>query len=235
MNIYDTQYIEQLFDEMSKTYETTNYLSSFGFSERWRKQFIKTIQIKPGMTVCDLMCGMGECWGAFASSLGPAGHLIAVDMSQGMLNGAERRKVQFPELNIQLLKQNVLENTLPDACADTLICSFGLKTLTDAQKEILASEIKRLLKPQGTFALVEISVPSGWIFKSLYMFYLKRLIPFIGRLLLGNSDNYRMLGIYTEQFGDCRRTMTVLVNQGLQVEYHQYFYGCATGISGVKP
>ena len=235
MNIYDTDYVEQLFDEMSKTYDRVNSLSSFGFSERWRKQFVKTVHVRPDMTVCDLMCGMGECWAAFASSLGPNGHVIAVDMSQGMLNGAARRKARFPHLNIQLLKQNVLESTLADACADTVICSFGLKTLADGQKEMLAAEIKRLLKPGGTFALVEISVPNGWIFKNLYMFYLKRLIPLIGRLLLGNPDNYRMLGIYTEQFGDCWRMMTALVNQGLQVEYHQYFYGCATGISGVKP
>ncbi len=234
VNIYDTDYIEQLFDEMSQTYDRVNNLSSFGFSERWRKQFVKSVHIRPGMTVCDLMCGMGECWLALAASLGPQGQVMALDMSQGMLNGAERRKARFPDLNIQLLKQDVLESTLPDACADALICSFGLKTLTDAQKEQLAAEIKRLLKPGGTFALVEISVPNGWLFKGLYMFYLQRIVPIIGRLLLGNPDNYRMLGIYTEQFGDCRGMMTALVNQGLQVEYHQYFYGCATAVSGVK-
>jgi demethylmenaquinone methyltransferase/2-methoxy-6-polyprenyl-1,4-benzoquinol methylase len=35
------------------------------------------------------------------------------------------------------------------------------------------------------------------------MFYLKHIIPGIGRLLLGNPENYRMLGVYTEKFGNC--------------------------------
>ncbi|MCL4266996.1 MAG: class I SAM-dependent methyltransferase [Anaerolineae bacterium] len=235
MNIYDTNYVEQLFDEMSRTYEVVNYLSSFGFTTRWRRQFVRTTQIKPGATVCDLMCGMGECWSALAPSLTLHDHVIALDMSQGMLAGAERRRAKFPHLNIQLFKQDILENTLPDACADNVICGFGLKTFTDAQREILAAEIKRLLKPRGTFAMIEISVPNGWLFKDLYLFYLKHLIPIIGRLLLGNPENYRMLGVYTEQFGDCRSMMNALARQGLQVEYHQYFYGCATGVSGVKP
>lgn len=235
MNIYDANYVERLFDEMSKTYEAVNYLSSFGFSARWRKQFVSTARIKPGMKVYDLMCGMGECWPAIASHLARHDHLIALDLSQGMLAGAERHRIRFPHLNIELLKQNALANTLPDACADSLVCGFGLKTFTDAQRERLASEIKRLLKPGGTFAMIEVSVPHGWLFKDLYLFYLKHLIPLVGQLLLGNPENYRMLGVYTERFGDCRNMMSALAQQGLQVEYHQYFYGCASGVSGVRP
>ena len=67
------------------------------------------------------------------------------------------------------------------------------------------------------------------------MFYLKHVIPIIGWVLLGNPENYRMLGVYTGQFGDCRRMRDTLVRKGLQATYHEYFLSCASGVSGSKP
>lgn len=235
MNIYDTAYVEKLFDEMAGTYELVNYLSSFGFSLRWRRQFVDKARVRAGMVVCDLMCGMGECWGGIAPSLGPNDHVLALDLSQGMLRGAHKRRPKFPQLDIQIRKENALANSLADASVDCVICGFGIKTFSDEQKALLAAQIKRILKPQGTFSLVEVSVPTGWWLKDLYMFYLKQLIPLVGSLLLGNPENYRMLGLYTEKFGNCRGMAEALTHQGLSVTYHQYFYGCATGVSGQKP
>lgn len=235
MDIYDEKYVEKLFDEMSGTYELVNYLSSFGFSLRWRKQFVNKVTIQAGMTVCDLMCGMGECWSSIAPHLAPHDQLIALDLSQGMLRGARQQMAKYPHLEIQISKENALTNQLADESVDCVFCGFGIKTFSDEQKQILAAQICRILKPKGAFSLVEVSVPSGWFLKELYMFYLKQIIPIIGSLLLGNPENYRMLGIYTEKFGNCQSMMNALTQQGLVVEYHRYFYGCATGISGVKP
>ena len=39
-DIYNTEYVEKLFDEMFGTYENVNYAASFGFSKRWRKWFV---------------------------------------------------------------------------------------------------------------------------------------------------------------------------------------------------
>jgi ubiquinone/menaquinone biosynthesis C-methylase UbiE len=38
MDIYNVDFVEQLFDEMAATYERVNDISSFGFSRRWRNQ-----------------------------------------------------------------------------------------------------------------------------------------------------------------------------------------------------
>ncbi len=77
-------------------------------------------------------------------------------------------------------------------------------------------------------------MPASRLLKPLYMFYLKTIIPLIGAIFLGNPENYKMLGVYTEKFGDCRRMKEILEAQGFTVEYHDYFFGCATGLSGYK-
>lgn len=48
---------------MSKSYERMNYITSFGFSIIWRKQFIKNLEKnESNIQVIDLLSGLGENW-----------------------------------------------------------------------------------------------------------------------------------------------------------------------------
>lgn len=233
-DIYDTKYIEELFDEMAKSYEKVNYVTSFGFSKRWRRQFVEKAEIRAETTVCDLMCGMGECWSAIIERMSENSRLVAVDLSGEMLQGAVKRKDKYSNRTISISKQNALENDLEEESADTIVSAFGIKTFSDEQKIILADEIWRILKPNGTFSLIEVSVPPNALLKLIYMFYLKTIIPLLGAIFLGNPENYKMLGVYTEKFRDCQKMKEILENRGFIVAYHDYFFGCATGLSGKK-
>ncbi|MGO4708427.1 class I SAM-dependent methyltransferase [Chryseobacterium sp. 2TAF14] len=42
-NIYEPKFVKQLFNQMSGSYERMNYITSFGFSIRWRKQFLSKL------------------------------------------------------------------------------------------------------------------------------------------------------------------------------------------------
>jgi ubiquinone/menaquinone biosynthesis C-methylase UbiE len=78
-------------------------------------------------------------------------------------------------------------------------------------------------------------VPPLLPLRAAYMFYLKWVIPLIGRLLLGNPDCYRMLGVYTQAFGNATHFAGCLRKAGLEVDPVSYFFGCATGVRGRKP
>lgn len=124
---------------------------------------------------------------------------------------------------------------MPDASADAIVSLFGVKTLSDAQCQHLASEIARVLRLGGRFSLIEVSVPRNQWLRRPYLFYLSRVIPILGALLLGHSEDYRMLGVYTIRFGDCTRLMAFLSATGLEVEPASYFFGCASGVRGSRP
>src|SRR4051812_11009281 len=63
VDIYNPAYVQDLFDRVSSTYGFTNYIASFGFTERWRKACITRLGSLPSNAVgCDLMCGRGETW-----------------------------------------------------------------------------------------------------------------------------------------------------------------------------
>lgn len=229
VDLYDSQVVKRLFDEMAKTYGIVNTFSSFGFNQRWRRQCVRAISVPSGGHAIDLMSGMGELCHELSKFLGPTGNIGAIDISETMCRKAAANEYRVP---VSVVQSDVLAHDFTPASADVVVSSFGLKTFSHEQLRTLAGTVHRMLKPGGIFSFVEISVPQSRWLRGPYMFYLSRVVPLIGALFLGNPDNYRMQGIYTRAFGDCRQVVHLFRDAGLEAEYHTYFFGCATGLSG---
>lgn len=235
LDIHDPAYVKNLFDRVSGTYGYTNYLASFGFTERWRKDCVRALGELPENAVgFDLMCGRGETWRQLFATQRSISHLTALDISPEMISGARQHAMTLGSRNVAFLEADVFENTIPSGGADFVISSFGVKTFNSSQLALLAQEIGRMLKVGGVFSLIEVSDPKGWWLRGLYLFYLRRIMPIVERVFLGYSYGFSMIGVYVERFGDCAELKGYLEEQGLRVELRRYFYGCATGLSGVK-
>ncbi len=234
-HIYNRTFVQQLFDEMSGTYGFVNMVTSFGFSRRWRRRCVAEIEIPKSSQVVDLMTGMGELFPSIAPRVGDRGNLIAIDISPVMCQRAKRHEHGNLACPVEVLEADALESDLPTASADVVLSSFGLKTFSAEQIEKLAQEVHRILKPNGCFSFVEISVPPSRWLRAPYMFYLRRIIPFLGWLFMGNPENYRLLGIYTTLFRNCDAACRAFQTAGLHAETQSYFFGCATGIVGHRP
>jgi ubiquinone/menaquinone biosynthesis methyltransferase len=233
--LYDPAFVKQLFDEMAATYGIVNLVASFGFARRWRRQCVRAIPIRRGDRILDLMTGMGEIIPDAGRLIGGEGAITAIDFSARMCREATRYTDGRIPCSIRIVEADVLAIDLPPGSADVVLSSFGLKTFSDAQLRALAHRVHDVLAPGGRLSLVEISVPrSPWL-RIPYLFYLRRVIPPIGALFLGNPENYRLLGVYTEAFGDCSAACRAFSGAGLEVEMTSYFFGCATGIVGRRP
>jgi demethylmenaquinone methyltransferase/2-methoxy-6-polyprenyl-1,4-benzoquinol methylase len=131
-------------------------------------------------------------------------------------------------------QQDILENKLPSDKFDIITCAFGLKTFNEKQIEFLAFTLHRILKDNGHFSFIEVSKPTNKFLLSVYRLYLKHCIPFLGKLFLGNSKDYKMLWLYTDKFNNSKKVKEIFEKNGLKVDFDKYFFGCATGISGKK-
>lgn len=232
--IYEAHYVRGLFNEMARTYGVVNLISSFGFAAWWRRQCLSQTELPVGASVVDLMTGMGELCGPVARRIGPSGKILAIDLSPVMCGEARSKTLRLP-CPVDVLEADALAGLPPAGMADVVVSSFGLKTFSPDQQRQLAVEIWRLLKPGGRFSLLEISVPPAALLRWPYLFYIERVIPLIGALFLGNPENYRMLGVYTRAFHDCRVTAEAFRQAGFTVRETAYFFGCATGVEGIKP
>lgn len=233
-SIYNPEYVKGLFNRMSSSYERMNYLTSFGFSIRWRRQFLESFNSNTGkIEIIDLLTGMGETWGGVKAKF-PKAKLTALDFSSEMLKSAKVKSEKHFDNSVLLLQQDILKSDLPSNNYDIVICAFGLKTFNSEQLKVLANETKRILKADGQFSFIEVSKPSNKILKWLYGFYLERIIPLLGKVLLANPIEYKMLWRYTDNFGNSKKAEEIFNMQGLITKSSSYFYGCATGFSGYK-
>jgi ubiquinone/menaquinone biosynthesis C-methylase UbiE len=128
----------------------------------------------------------------------------------------------------------VLASALPDASADFIISTFGLKTFDAEQHARLAELVARVLKPGGSFAMIEASDPKGWWLRPLYLFHLKTALPLVERILLRGAQDFAMIGTYSTNFGDAAAFGGMLREAGLDVTFRRHFFGCATSVSGRK-
>lgn len=233
-NQYSPEFVKGLFNRMSSSYERMNYITSFGFSIRWRRQSIKVLETNlPSPQIIDLLAGMGETWHSLKTNF-PDATISALDFSEEMIKRAKAKNQNAFNGSINVLQQDILNNKLPANHYDIVCCAYGLKTFNEEQLKQLAIETKRILKPGGAFSFVEVSKPEGRIMQLLYGFYLGKIIPIIGNLLLANATEYKMLWHYTNNFINAKRAKNIFEEVGLSTNYKSYFFGCATGIDGKK-
>mgnify|MGYP005990318833 CR=1 FL=1 len=249
-DIYDPDYVANLFNRCSPRYRNWAAVSSFGMVVWWRKLCVARLsgqsnigriqdghlspQSPTAPVVYDLMAGTGEVWPHVLSAF-PKARITAIDISERMHQEAKDKLHGTRHGQIEHIAANALIHDLPQAGADMLVATFGLKTFSADQQATLARQIARCLKPGGAFCLIEASDPKGWILRPLYRLYLDRVLPLVERLFLNGAQDFSMIGTYTAKFGDCTVIEQALRAQGLIVTQKRHFFGCATSVAGTKP
>jgi demethylmenaquinone methyltransferase/2-methoxy-6-polyprenyl-1,4-benzoquinol methylase len=219
---------------MSGSYERMNFITSFGFSIIWRKQFLRKLSSsQENNNIIDLLSGLGENWKSLNQKY-PNGNLYALDFSEEMISKSEFKNSNSFNNKFKIRQEDLLNNHLSSNHFDFVSCAFGLKTFNEEQLYIFAETLNRILKQNGEFSFIEISVPSNPVLKFFFGFYLGKIIPVLGKLFLGNPSDYKLLWKYTTQFKNCKEVQSIFEKNNLEVIYHSYFFGCATGVSGRK-
>lgn len=107
--------------------------------------------VAPGSRVLDIACGAGQPALTAAALAGPAGHVIAIDISPQMLAVAAAKARAAGLTNLETQEMDAENLRFPDESFDAVTCRFGLMFCPDPVRA--ASEIRRVLKPGGRFAL----------------------------------------------------------------------------------
>jgi ubiquinone/menaquinone biosynthesis methyltransferase len=232
-NYFESSYVKSLFEEMSATYGVMNLISSFGFTAIWRAFCVNQLTDKDTRSVCDLMSGMGELIPHLLKRYPRCNQVVAIDFCPSMCSQI-RLLYGSKMASLKVLEEDVFQIDIPTNSFDCVVSSFGLKTFSPEQQVKLAELVARILKPGGCFSFVEISFSPHLPLKVFTTVYVTYVVPFIGRIFLGNPSNYRMLGVYVRKFNNAKYFMAALEAQGLECRYTSHFLGSATGVTGRK-
>jgi SAM-dependent methyltransferase len=116
-------------------------------------------RVTTGDRVLDLACGAGDPALAAAARVGPAGTVIASDISPDMLAFAAQRAAAAGLTNIEVHEMDAEAIDLPDASVDVVLCRLGLMFLPDLDRA--GAGVHRVLVPGGRFATAIPWRPAG--------------------------------------------------------------------------
>ncbi|WP_456378136.1 bifunctional demethylmenaquinone methyltransferase/2-methoxy-6-polyprenyl-1,4-benzoquinol methylase UbiE [Lutibacter sp.] len=182
--------VAKMFDTISKEYDGLNRVISFGIDVKWRKKVVKIIGNTNPDSILDIATGTGDL--AINLTETKASKIIGLDISEGMLD-VGRKKIK--KLNLSNTIEMVLGDSekipFEDNSFDAITVAFGVRNFEDLEKGL--SEIYRVLKTGGTFAVLETSVPTKTPYKQGYTFYSNNILPLIGKLFSKDKSAYKYL------------------------------------------
>jgi SAM-dependent methyltransferase len=110
-------------------------------------------RLEPGQTVLDLGSGGGLDVLLSARRVAPGGHAYGVDMTDEMLQLAERNRAQAGVENATFLKGTIEQIPLPSASIDVVISNCVINLAED--KGAVLREAARVLRPGGLLAVAD--------------------------------------------------------------------------------
>jgi demethylmenaquinone methyltransferase/2-methoxy-6-polyprenyl-1,4-benzoquinol methylase len=190
-----------MFGRIAPRYDLLNHLLSLNIDRYWRARTVARVAHileRPGAQVLDVCCGTGDLMLALESR-GPSSKVFGTDFSHPMLVAA-REKTGKRGLRAGLFEADALELPIADAAFDLITIAFGFRNLTNYRSGLV--ELRRLLKPGGTLAILEFSTPPNALLARAYDFYSRSILPTIGGMISGSREAYTYLPESVRKFPD---------------------------------
>ncbi|HEX6296713.1 MAG TPA: class I SAM-dependent methyltransferase [Burkholderiales bacterium] len=172
-----TQELNDVFADVAPYYDRANYIASLGLWGWFLRQFMNTVDIRPGERVLDVCAGTNAI-GIALLRREPALEVHAIDRSAAMQE-VGRRNAEALGMRIRSVIEDVHTLPYPDNTFDVVTLQFASRHLRIRR---VASEIRRVLKPGGRFYHCDMLRPGNRIVERLYYTYLRFCLWFTGFL-----------------------------------------------------
>jgi len=203
--------VAQMFDNISGNYDELNRVISFGIDVKWRKKVVAIIGKNNPKQILDIATGTGGL-AMMMASLNPD-KIIGLDISAGMLDVGKQKiaKANLSE-TIDMIVGDSENMPFEDNTFDAITVSFGVRNFANLNKGL--QEIKRVLKPGGTFVVLETSVPTKFPYKQGYHFHTSVVLPIIGKLFSKDKVAYSYLSESANSFPYGEKFNNILLKNG---------------------
>jgi demethylmenaquinone methyltransferase / 2-methoxy-6-polyprenyl-1,4-benzoquinol methylase len=167
--------VRSMFDRISPVYDAMNRTMTMGLDQRWRRATVAAV-VQPGDRVLDACCGTGDL--AVAALEGGA-TVTGLDFSERMLERARHKSDE-----IEWVQGDAEKLPFEDASFDAATVGFGVRNLADLERGL--AELRRVLRPGGRVAILEITKPGG-LLAPFYRLWFDGFVPLLGKVLPGGA------------------------------------------------
>lgn len=225
------QKVHKVFEKVSVDYDKMNSIISFNQHKKWRDDIMVRMAVREGAQILDVCCGTADWTIALADATGTTGHVTGLDFSEGMLEVGQSKTVNYP--NVTLTQGNAMVLPFPDHSFDYVTIGFGLRNVPDYLTVL--KEMNRVLKPGGMITCLETSQTEIPIYRQLFRFYFKFVMPLFGKIFAKSYKEYSWLQESADDFPGMKQLAQLFTDAGFTaVSYKSYSGGAAAGHVGFK-
>jgi demethylmenaquinone methyltransferase/2-methoxy-6-polyprenyl-1,4-benzoquinol methylase len=142
----------------------------------------------------------------------------------------ERARRKAPEL--EWVQGDMLELPFEDGAFDAATVGFGVRNVADL--ELALRELRRVLRPGGRLAVLEITQPRG-VLRPFFSLWFDRIVPLLGKVLPGGAA-YTYLPASVKRFPSAEELADQLRGLGFDEVSFRLFGGTIvalhTGVAG---
>src|SRR5262249_51697808 len=121
-----------------------------------------------------------------------AARVIGVDFAAAMLRvGRQKLARRRLDNRVTLVRGDATRIPVADGSVDAITIAFGIRNVE--QVALACADMHRALRPGGRLAILEFAVPTTPGLSTIYLWYLRRVLPRIGRLVSRHNAAYGYL------------------------------------------
>ncbi len=221
---------KDLFDKISNNYDLLNSLFSAGIDKIWRKKLVRNFN--NDSFILDVATGTAEVL-VEGFTLSKINMGLGIDPSIEMLKiGRDKLLKKGLSNNTSLFKSAAENLPFKDNIFDGITIAFGIRNTKNYYLSL--TEMHRVLRKDGTIAILEFAIPRISVFTSLYLFYFKNIMPFIGSLF-GSRKEYKYLSESTTEFPQRDVFKNIMSECGFRdCQFNELSFGIAVIYTEVK-
>ncbi len=225
--------IQQMFGTIAPRYDLLNRMLSFGIDRRWRKKAVSLVKFREGARILDVATGTGDVALEIARSTPANVKITGADFCKEMVDLGQIKVAQSPYADRIDFKVAPCEDLpFPNETFDSITIAFGIRNVVD--RKLGLAEMWRVLRPGGRMIILEFSTPRSHIFRQIYYFYFRRLLPMIGGLI-SKYNAYKYLPDSVLEFPSHEEFAAMIEGAGFQgVHIKELTFGIASIYVGDK-
>ena len=203
--------VQGVFDDVFDKYDLMNDFMSLGVHRVWKKNLMNWMNPSRNKTLIDVGCGTGDLGKLFLDLTDKNGKIFCIDPNKGMIGKGKNKLNDY--ININWLIAPAEKLPIKDNSCDYYTISFGLRNTKNLNKAL--SEAYRVLKPGGRYLCLEFSKIQNSNLSFIYKNYSK-LIPLIGKVIIGQKEPYEYLIKSIEEFINQEELIDLMKNNRFQ-------------------
>ncbi len=224
------EFVNNIFNETATDYDRVERILGFGSGSWYRRKALARAGLKPGYKVLDVGTGTGLVATQAVKLAGQTGLVTGVDPSPGMLAATTLPK------EVKMLQGRAEEIPVADNDYDFLSMGYALRHISDLDRAF--HEFFRVLRPGGSFAILEITRPEGKLSSFLLRAYMRGIVPTLSGLITGDQKTKTLMQFYWDTIETCVRPekiMSLLREAGFENVRRYVELGIFSEYQGNKP